>query len=286
MITCSILQFTEWQKPFEIFGSLEKSIDANGILVLDDSVRCQLVQCAFLRDLSSLCQTLTRLVSILQGCCQDVPENVLKITYYLIYIIKFISIHKLHSNSSNSILSNDFIEMFSQALNSVRSLLTWSPILQHENELKSLIENVAQTLMPPSNILQEPKIVTLASAQLLLNISVVLRPRCMLECPAIKQLIQIGIDLNYLDQNAAALIRQMIVNCFVLPWPNLSNAEQELDKRAMMLREYIFNLAQDLLNSDHSIGHEKLDKVRERGMNVPLWPGFIIFRFFFSFADW
>lgn len=53
--------------------------------------------------------------------------------------------------------------MFSQALNSIRSLLTWSPILQNENELKSLIENVAQILMPPSNILQEPKIITLAS---------------------------------------------------------------------------------------------------------------------------
>lgn len=133
--------------------------------MLDDNTRCQLVQCAFLRDLSSLCQTLTRLVSLLQNCCQDVPQSVLKITYYLIYIIKFITGHKLHSNSSNSILSNDFIEMFSQALNSVRSLLTWSPILQNENELKSLIENVAQTLMPPSNILQEPKIVTLASGE-------------------------------------------------------------------------------------------------------------------------
>lgn len=61
------LQFTEWQKPFEIFGSLEKSIDANGTLVLDDNTRCQLVHCAFLRDLSSLCQTLTRLIPTLQG---------------------------------------------------------------------------------------------------------------------------------------------------------------------------------------------------------------------------
>lgn len=55
--------YIEWSKPFEIFESLEKSIDANGALIINNS---QTVYC-ILRDLSSLCQTLTRLIPILQG---------------------------------------------------------------------------------------------------------------------------------------------------------------------------------------------------------------------------
>lgn len=66
-------------------------------------------------------------------------------------------------------LSADFIDLFAQLLHSIRTLLTWSPILQNENELKSVIENSAQILMPPSNILQESKIVTLAAGNIYLN---------------------------------------------------------------------------------------------------------------------
>lgn len=58
--------YSEWSKPFEIFESLEKSIDSNGSLIINDNQRSQLVYC-ILRDLSSLCQTLTRLTPILQG---------------------------------------------------------------------------------------------------------------------------------------------------------------------------------------------------------------------------
>lgn len=76
-----------------------------------------------------------------------------------------------------------------------------------------------------------------------------------------KQLIQAGSNLTYLDKKAAATIRQAIVNCFILPWPNVSNAEQEFEKRTFMLQEYISNLAQDLLNLDNSSGHGHVDKV-------------------------
>lgn len=58
--------YAEWLKPFEIFESLEKSIDSNGMLIINDNQRSHLVYC-ILRDLSSLCQTLTRIAPILQG---------------------------------------------------------------------------------------------------------------------------------------------------------------------------------------------------------------------------
>lgn len=55
--------YSEWSKPFAIFESLEKSIDGSGSLIINDN---QHIYC-ILRDLSSLCQTLTRLMPILQG---------------------------------------------------------------------------------------------------------------------------------------------------------------------------------------------------------------------------
>lgn len=202
-------------------------------------------------------------VFILLGCLQEIPKNLSQITYCLIYAIKFIAVNKLHSISfGDSTLSANFVEIFAQLLNSIRNLLPWSPILQSEHELKSLIENVAQILMPPSNLLQEPKMITLAAAQFLLTVSSVIRPRYMLDCPSFKQLIQMGSNLTYLDQQAATIIRNAIVNCFVLPWPNVSNADQVFDRRLTLLHEYVNkNLSGNLLSLDHSLMHNQHDKV-------------------------
>lgn len=169
--------------------------------------------------------------------------------------------NKLHSISGDSSLSANFVEIFAQLLNSIRNLLPWSPILQSEHELKSLIENVAQILLPPSNLLQEPKIITLAAAQFLLTVSSVIRPRYMLDCTSFKQLIQMGSNLTYLDQQAAITARNAIVNCFVLPWPNVPNADQLLDRRQVLLVDYVNKVSENLVNLDHSAMHNQHDKV-------------------------
>lgn len=194
---------------------------------------------------------------------QEIPKNLSQITYCLIYAIKFIAVNKLHSISyGNSTFSANFVEIFAQLLNSIRNLLPWSPILQSELELKSLIENVSQILMPPSNLLQEPKMITLAAAQFLLTVSMVIRPRYMLDCPSFKQLIQMGSNLTYLDQQAATIVRNAIVNCLVLPWPNVSNADQVFDRRSALLQEYVQrNLSENLLNLDQTAMHNQHDKV-------------------------
>lgn len=193
---------------------------------------------------------------------QEIPENLCRITYCLIYAIKFIATNKLQSvNHIDSSLSSSFIEIFAQMLNSIRNLLPWSPILQSESELKSLIESVAQILMPPLNILQEPRIITLSASQFILTVSTQVRPRYMLDCPSIKQLIQIGPSLTYLDRQAAVLIRNAIVNCCLLPWPNVAAAEQKFSERDALLREYVHSLSQDLMNLDHTAAHGQREKI-------------------------
>lgn len=75
------------------------------------------------------------------------------------------------------------------------------------------------------------------------------------------QLIQYGSNLAHLDSRAVAYTLQSIVNCFVLPWSNVSNAEQDFERRGLLLEEYIGRLGQDLIRLDHTLVNGQLDKV-------------------------
>lgn len=192
----------------------------------------------------------------------EIPRNLTQITYGLIYAIKFIAVNKLHSASfSDHRINLNFVEIFAQLLNSIRNLLPWSPILQNEHELKSLIENVTQILLPSSNLQHEPKLIALAAARFLLTVSSIIRPRYLLDCPSFKQLSHMGNHLNYLDEQAASFIRNAFVNCFVMPWPNVSNADQAFDRRLVLLQEYVHSLSESMLNLDQTIMHNQQDKV-------------------------
>lgn len=216
------------------------------------------------------------------GCLQDIPENFSQITYSLLFAIRFIAANKLYSvNVTNATLRADFSDLFAQLLYSIRTLLSWSSILQSENELRPIIESCSQILLIPSAIPQKSKIVAVAigkiynfsvqrivyrislrfTAQLLLSISNVLRPRFMLECPGIRQLIQSSSTSSHFDKQIALYVQNMAVNCFVLPWLNMPPAAQEFEKRAIALHTFIQNLAQDLLNVDDTTAYSQQDKV-------------------------
>lgn len=84
----------------------------------------------------------------------------------------------------------------------------------------------------------------------------------MLECPTIKQLIQCGNNLNYLDKEAALYVHNTIVNCYVLPWASVPLVEQDFENRASSLQRYIQALAHDLENLDNISEYSQQDKVR------------------------
>lgn len=99
------------------------------------------------------------------------------------------------------------------------------------------------------------------AAQLLLSITSTLKPRYALECVSLSQLIQCGSNLAHLDSRAIAYTHQSIVCCFVLPWCNVSNADQDFERRGLLLEEYIGCLGQDLIRLDHTLINGQLDKV-------------------------
>lgn len=161
--------------------TLEKSHDGHRLTV-DDYNKCHLIHCVT-RDLTSLCQTLCSLIPVLQAdktvnCPESyarnlgpdlLPSNLHKMALNLVKAVAFLSRSKLYNlEVSLPQLSSDFAEIYAQMLSALRCFLGWSAV-RTETELRPLIENVAFTLLPPSNRAQEPKIVTLAAGKLNLH---------------------------------------------------------------------------------------------------------------------
>lgn len=88
-----------------------------------------------------------------------------------------------------------------------------------------------------------------------------LRSKHILESQSFAQLIQAGNNLTHLDKYAATCTQQSIVNCFVLPWIGVMNAEQDFERRGVLLKEYIECLGQDLLRLDHTVENGQDNKV-------------------------
>lgn len=94
-----------------------------------------------------------------------------------------------------------------------------------------------------------------------------LRPKYALECPGLQQLFQAGPHLPHLDEQAAIIVQQSLVASLVVPWSLgvLSTAptsnDQDMERRAALLNEYVAALARDLLALDHTTASGQQDKV-------------------------
>lgn len=108
-------------------------------------------------------------------------------------------------------------------------------------------------------------------AQLLLSITSMIRSKHMLESQSFAQLIQYGNNLTHLDKYAATCVQQSIVNYFVLPWVGVSNAEQDFERRSLLLKEYTECLAQDLLRLDHTVENGQDNKVYDFVLFMDSW---------------
>uniref|UniRef100_A0A1B0CSC0 Exportin-1/Importin-beta-like domain-containing protein n=2 Tax=Lutzomyia longipalpis TaxID=7200 RepID=A0A1B0CSC0_LUTLO len=235
-----------WKASFEVFLVIEKAIISESSLWTSAS-KCHYIHCV-LRDLSSLCQTLSRLVPIIEACSERVSEFVLTVAIGLVLTVKFLATKKPYRMPSFSKeIQADFAETLAQMLAALRGLLPWSTVLKFDASVNSLIDVVVQILLPTN--VPEPKIVTLAAAQLLLSISSIMRPGGLHEQSGMLQLIHAGRNLPHLDQQTSQLVFQSICNCLILPHAGQNEVHNEaiLSQRAQRLGEYINTLAKDLL---------------------------------------
>lgn len=200
---------------------------------------------------------------------KNVPENFIHLVNHLIYSVKFITSPTINNLIYHHPTLNVALNIvFTQILAAIRNLL--SPAFENnESEIIILIESIGQILLPSStspfslaptsslsslqqNISKSKlKIINLSAADLLLNITAILRPKYILAIPSIIQLIQFGNNLTHLPDHIIKRIQGAIVNCFVLPWHNCTYAQQDIDTRNLHLQKYISNLAHDILHLDN-----------------------------------
>ncbi|GAB0091365.1 exportin-6-A [Sergentomyia squamirostris] len=231
-----------WKASFEVFLVIEKAIIVESSIWTTSS-KFHYIHCV-LRDLSSLCQTLSRLVPIIEVCSERVSEFVLTVAISLVLTVKFLATKKPYKMPSfNEEIQSDFAETLAQMLAALKGLLPWSAALKFDASVNSLIDVVVQILLPTDSA--EPKIVTLAAGQLLLGISSIMRPSSLQDQSGMVQLIQSGRNLPHLDRQTSQLVYQSICNCLLLP-----HIHQELiQQRANRLSEYINTLARDLITT-------------------------------------
>lgn len=96
----------------------------------------------------------------------EMPANLHQLAFNIVYGIDFLSRNRLHTlHVQLPQLSTSFIDIHAQLLSAMRCFLGWSPALKTDTEFKRLVENVAYTLRPTTNLSQEPKLITLAAGK-------------------------------------------------------------------------------------------------------------------------
>lgn len=272
-----------WRVPFEVFFVLEKAVINgdwrlccfDGVAVVagnqgqirDESSRCHYVHCV-LRDLSTLCQTFTRLAPLLEQCSERIAELVRAVSVSLVLTVKFLATKRPYQMQGSGLLCTDeiqadFVETFAQTLSALRGILPWAMHLKIETHIGSLVDVVAQVLIPRESPggRKEPQLVRLASASLLLAMTQVLRQPDFIEASqSVKALQQMGIELccrREEDKQAAVTFYKAVCNSLMLPWLGQGGAvvvDQRYEERAKRLEEFLLhNLGSQLLQGCHEL---------------------------------
>lgn len=267
-----------WRVPFEVFFVVEKAVingdwrltclEAKGgghRTATDDASKCHYVHC-ILRDLSSLCQTFSRLAPLLEHCSDRISEQVRAVAVSLVLTVKFLATKRPHLMRGSSVLFSeeiqaDFVETFAQTLSALRGLLPCAISLKIETHIASLVDLVAQVLLAGTGrgvAQREPQLVRLASGNLLLSITNVLRPADFTGTPGVKTLIQMGMELCAAgedDKQVAVTFYKAVCNSLMLPWHGGENGvDQRYEERAKRLEEFLLhNLGAQMLGGCHDV---------------------------------
>lgn len=131
----------------------------------------------------------------------------------------------------------------------IRSILPISKSLKSDHMLLQLFESLGN-IFQLNTIMGSSPLIYMAASQLLLCISSVIRPKCLLEIPTIVNLMQLGPRLTHLPRQVIANIYISLISYLVLPWKNIDEQQQDYSRRCLILKEYVECLAQGFLALD------------------------------------
>uniref|UniRef100_A0A2C9JQK7 Exportin-1/Importin-beta-like domain-containing protein n=1 Tax=Biomphalaria glabrata TaxID=6526 RepID=A0A2C9JQK7_BIOGL len=153
--------------------------------------------------------------------------------------------------TSAGVLQQDFIEVHAQSLAAIKAYTHWMSefyveslrVNQQKEEFNSLLLTVVHSITPLINK-EVPDKVIQSAVHLLLSVTTTVRPAFLLHVAPVVQLYDMASQghCQPLPQEIQMLLYRSLSHYLLLPWPNLSSADQDWDNRANHHKTFVSQL--------------------------------------------
>ncbi|XP_041363102.1 exportin-6-like isoform X2 [Gigantopelta aegis] len=276
LIPAEIFQliWDQFQEHVTAYLAMESCVTASAEgrqLRISGENECRRLHCT-LRDLSSYIQALGRLAEHFIGdMFAERYTNARQLLEKLVYLSAYSCKLKLFEVKSiaQSVLEPDFIEVHAQVLAGIKAYSHWMSQLysesQRTNQEKEKFFNLIVALtdsVVPLFHKQTPEKIVQSAAHLLVSLTTTVRPAFLLQLESMQSLYNSATDglCCHFKPETRLLLYRSLSHYLLLPWPNLSDAEQDWANRSQHHAKFTQQLASQYLRlkDTAAISHNKV----------------------------
>ncbi|KAH8266754.1 hypothetical protein KR026_005354, partial [Drosophila bipectinata] len=254
--------YAHWSRPQMYLLSLEHALEHGSNRTYEAARKLKGANVGeILRDFATVCQAVVRLAPLMDTSTASTPavademESQLRLlSESLLQTLQLLASNRL-GNGTNEMdkasFQTDMDNLYAQVLLAIRSIFPLSKAMGSDELLHRMFAILGSIFACNGSLSAASPIVQQAASELLLFISTVIRPKCLLEIPQIQSLLQAGFRLGaQLPRQVCINVHISLVSYMVLPWKCVPEQQQDYQRRQWMLREYIQGLAQNFLDLD------------------------------------
>ncbi|KAH8420274.1 hypothetical protein KR009_008382, partial [Drosophila setifemur] len=253
--------YAHWSRPQVYLMSLEHALDHGSGRTYEAARKLKGANVGeILRDFATVCQAVVRLAPLMDtstaapGIADEMECQLQMLSDSLLQTLQLLASNRL-GNGGNEMdkasFQTDMDNLYAQVLLAIRSIFPLSKAMDGEELLHRLFAILGSIFACNDSLAAASPIVQQAASELLLFISTVIRPKCLLEIPQIQSLLQASSRLSaQLPRQVCTNVHISLVSCMVLPWKGVPEDQQFYVRRQWMLREYVKGLAQNFLDLD------------------------------------
>ncbi|XP_017067628.1 exportin-6 isoform X2 [Drosophila eugracilis] len=253
--------YNHWSRPQMYLLSLEHALDHGSARSYEAARKLKGANVGeILRDFATVCQAVVRLAPLMDtssaapGVADEMECQLQMLSDSLLQTLQLLASNRLASGGSEmdkATFQTDLDNLYAQVLLAIRSIFPLTKAMSGEELLHRLFAILGSIFACNGSLSAASPIVQQAASELLLFISTVIRPKCLLDIPQIQSLLQAGSRLGaQLPRQVCINVHISLVSYMVLPWKCVPEQQQDYQRRLWMLREYVQGLAQNFLDLD------------------------------------
>ncbi|XP_017048308.1 exportin-6-A [Drosophila ficusphila] len=253
--------YNHWSRPQMYLLSLEHALDHGSARSYEAARKLKGANVGeILRDFATVCQAVVRLAPLMDtstaapGVADEMECQLQMLSDSLLQTLQLLASNRLCSSGSEmdkATFQTDLDNLYAQVLLAIRSIFPLTKAMSGEELLHRLFAILGSIFACNGSLSAASPIVQQAASELLLFISTVIRPKCLLDIPQIQSLLQAGSRLGaQLPRQVCINVHISLVSYMVLPWKGVPEQQQDYPRRLWMLREYVQGLAQNFLDLD------------------------------------